>query len=61
MEEQNRLRKARLELLKKGRQDFSGMTEVVEKVRYLLDFSSVFHRIERIIVMNEEYFIESGH
>lgn len=61
MEEQNRLLKARLELLKKGRQDFSGMTEVVEKVRYLLDFSSVFHRIERIIVMNEEYFIESGH
>lgn len=61
MEEQNRLLKARLELLKKGRQDFSGMTEVVEKVRYLLDFSSVFHRIERIIIMNEEYFIESGH
>lgn len=61
MEEQNCLLKARLELLKKGRQDFSGMTEVVEKVRYLLDFSSVFHRIERIIIMNEEYFIESGH
>ncbi|KAH9739573.1 polyamine-modulated factor 1 [Citrus sinensis] len=33
VEEQNRLRKARLELLKKGRQDFSGMTEVVEKLQ----------------------------
>ncbi|KAH9675976.1 polyamine-modulated factor 1 [Citrus sinensis] len=33
VEEQNRLLKARLELLKKGRQDFSGMTEVVEKLQ----------------------------
>ncbi|KAH9739574.1 polyamine-modulated factor 1 [Citrus sinensis] len=47
VEEQNRLRKARLELLKKGRQDFSGMTEVVEKLRsgiaYYGTYNNGFH------------------
>ncbi|KAH9675975.1 polyamine-modulated factor 1 [Citrus sinensis] len=47
VEEQNRLLKARLELLKKGRQDFSGMTEVVEKLRsgiaYYGTYNNGFH------------------
>ncbi|KAL9424813.1 hypothetical protein AB3S75_031852 [Citrus x aurantiifolia] len=52
VEEQNRLLKARLELLKKGRQDFSGMTEVVEKLRsgiaYYGTYNNGFHDPELI-------------